>query len=48
MFISEVFRFKVVGFDQVGEGLYKVYFRDIEIGEFDAEGLRSRPLQVMR
>jgi len=27
---------------------YKVYFRDVEIGEFDAKALRFRPVQVMR
>ena len=48
VFISEVFRFEVVGFEQVYEGFYKVYFRDVEIGEFDAEALRFRPVQVMR
>jgi hypothetical protein len=48
VFISEVFRFEVVGFEQVDEGFYKVYFRDVEIGEFDAEALRFRPVQVMR
>ena len=47
-FISEVFGFEVVGFEQVDEGFYKVYFRDVEIGEFDAEALRFRPVQVMR
>jgi hypothetical protein len=48
VFISEVFRFEVLGFEQVQEGFYKVYFRDIAIGEFDAEALRFRPVQVMR
>ena len=42
VFISEVLRFEVVGFEQVDEGFYKVYFRDVEIGEFDAEALRFR------
>jgi hypothetical protein len=44
VFISEDFRFEVVGFEQVDEGFYKVYFRDVEIGEFDAEALRFRPV----
>jgi hypothetical protein len=48
VFISEVFRFEVLGFEQVGADFYKVYFRDVEIGEFDAEALRFRPVQVMR
>ena len=48
VFISEVFRFEVLGFEQVGEDFCKVYFRDVEIGEFDAEALRFRLVQVMR
>ena len=28
------------------EDFYKVYFRDVEIGEFDAEALRLRPVQA--
>jgi hypothetical protein len=48
VFISEVFRFEILGFEQVDEDFYKVYFRDVEIGEFDAEALRLWPVQVMR
>ena len=48
VFISEVFRFEFLGFEEVDEDFYKVYFRDVEIGEFDAEALRFRPAQVMR
>ncbi len=48
VFVSEVFRFEVLGFEQVDQNFYKVYFCDIEIGEFDAEALRFRPAQVMR
>ena len=48
MFISEVFRFEILGFEQVQEDFYKVYFRDVEIGELDAEALLFRPVQVMR
>ena len=48
VFISEVFRFEVLGFEQADEDFYKVYFRDVEMGEFDAETLRFRPVQVMR
>jgi len=48
VFISEVFRFEILGFEQVQEDFYKVYFRDLEIGEFDAEALRFRPVQIMR
>jgi transposase InsO family protein len=48
VFVSEVFRFETLGFEQVDEDFYKVYFRDVEIGEFDAEALRFRPVQVVR
>jgi hypothetical protein len=47
-FISEVFQFEVPGFEQVEEDFYKVSLRDVEIGEPDAEGLRFRPVQIMR
>jgi hypothetical protein len=29
VFISEVFRFEVLGFEQVDEDFYKIYFRDV-------------------
>jgi hypothetical protein len=29
-FISEVFRFEILGFEQVEEDFYKVYFRNVE------------------
>src|ERR1039457_6350883 len=48
VFIGEVFRFEILGFEQVDEDFYKVYFRDVEIGEFDAEALRFRPVQFRR
>jgi len=48
VFVSEVFRFETIGFEQVDEDFYKVYFRDVEIGEFDADALRFRPVQVVR
>ena len=48
VFISEVFRFEILGVEQVDEAFCKVYFRDVEIGEFDAEALRFRPVRVMR
>ena len=37
VFVSEAFRFGILGFEQVDEDFYKVYFGDVEIGEFDAE-----------
>lgn len=47
-FISEVFRFEELGFEEVQEDFYKVFFRDVEIGEFDVEALRFRPVQMSR
>jgi hypothetical protein len=48
VFVSEVFGFEELGFEQVQEGFYKVFFRDVEIGKFDVEALRFRPMQVLR
>jgi len=40
VFISEVFRFEEVGLEEVEDRIYKVFFREVEIGEFDVEALR--------
>jgi len=48
VFISEVFRFEDLGLELVDEDFYKVFFRDIEIGESDVEALRFRPVQALR
>ncbi len=48
VFISEVFRFGDLGFEMIGEGLYRVFFRERQIGEFDVEALRFRAAQVLR
>jgi hypothetical protein len=48
VFISEVFRFEELGLEHVGEDSYKVFFRDVEIGEFDADALRFRPARLPR
>ena len=42
IFISEVFRFEELGFESVTPGFYRVFFRDLEIGELNAEELRFR------
>jgi hypothetical protein len=42
VFISEVFRFEELGFEMVRQGFYRVFFRDLEIGEFNVEELRFR------
>jgi hypothetical protein len=47
IFISEVLRFEGLGFELVAEDFYKVFFPDLEIGEFDAEALRFRPAPVL-
>lgn len=48
VFISEVFRFEDLGLEPVAEDFYKVFFRNLEIGEFDVEALRFRLAQVLR
>jgi len=48
VFISEVFRFEEIGLEHVGEDLYKVFFHDVELGQFDAEALRFRPARLPR
>jgi hypothetical protein len=40
VFISEVFRFEELGFELITPGCYRVFFRDMEIGELNAEELR--------
>jgi hypothetical protein len=40
--ISEVFRFEELAFDLITPGFYRVLFRDMEIGEFNADELRFR------
>ncbi len=42
IFISEVFRFEELGLEMLRQGLYRVFFRDMEIGELNAEELRFR------
>jgi hypothetical protein len=48
VFISEVFRFENLGFELIAEGFYKVFFREVQMGELDAEALRFRPMQMWR
>ena len=35
IFISEVFRFEELAFELITPGFYRVFFRDMEIGEFN-------------
>jgi hypothetical protein len=43
VFISEVFRGEDIGLEKVEENLYRIYFCNLEIGEFDVSDLRFRP-----
>jgi hypothetical protein len=42
VFISEVFRFEEFGVELITPRLYRVFFRDMEIGELNSEELRFR------
>jgi transposase InsO family protein len=42
IFISEAFRFEELGVELITPGLYRVFFRDMEIGELNSEELRFR------
>jgi hypothetical protein len=42
IFISEVFRFEEFGVELITPGLYRVFFRNMEIGELNSEELRFR------
>jgi transposase InsO family protein len=46
VFVSQVLRFEDLGFELVAEDFYKVFFRDIEFGEFEVETLRFRPIRL--
>jgi hypothetical protein len=39
---SEVFRFEELGFELITPGLYRAFYRDMEIGELNSEELRFR------
>ena len=40
--IPQVFRFEELGVELITPGLYRVFFRDMEIGEFSSEEMRFR------
>src|SRR5882757_9389653 len=42
IFISEVFRFEELAFELITPGFYRVFFRDMDIGELNVEELRFR------
>ena len=45
VFISQVFSFEDLGFEEMDEELFRVYFRDIEIGELNVPELRFRQVR---
>lgn len=45
VFISQVFSFEDLGFEEMDEDLFRVYFRDIELGELNVPELRFRPVR---
>jgi hypothetical protein len=45
--ISEVFRFEELGVELITPGLYRVFFRDMEIGELNSEEFRFRAARTM-
>jgi hypothetical protein len=42
IFISEVFRLEELAFEWITPAFYRVFFRDMEIGELNVEELRFR------
>ena len=47
MFISQVFSFEDLGFEEMDEEIFRVYFREIELGELDVTELRFRPVRAL-
>ena len=47
IFISQVFSFEDLGFEEMDEDFFRVYFRDIELGELDVAELRFRSVRAM-
>jgi hypothetical protein len=48
VFVSQVLRFEDLGFELVAEDFTRSAFRDVEIGEFEVEALRFRPVHGWR
>ena len=46
-FISQVVAFEDLGFEEIDEDIFKVYFRQIELGEFHAPELRFIPASAL-
>ena len=47
VFISQVFSFEDLGFEEMEEDIFRVYFREIELGELDVTELRFRPVRAL-
>ena len=47
VFISQVFSFEDLGFEEMDEDVFRVYFREIEHGELDVTELRFRPVRAL-
>jgi len=47
IFISQVFSFEELGFEEMDEDIFRVYFREIELGELDVTELRFRPVRAL-
>jgi hypothetical protein len=42
-----VFSFEDLGFEEMDEDFFRVYFRDIELGELDVPELRFRSVRAL-
>lgn len=47
IFISQVFSFEDLGFEEMDEEIFRVYFRDIELGELNVPELRFRSVRAL-
>jgi hypothetical protein len=43
VFISEVFRGEEIGLEQMEEGIYRIFYCHLAVGEFDSFDLKFRP-----
>ncbi len=47
IFISQVFSFEDLGFEEMDEEIFRVYFRDVELGELNVPELRFRSVRAL-
>lgn len=47
IFISQVFSCEDLGFEEMDEELFRIYFRDIELGELNVPELRFRSVRAL-